>query len=260
MNLLRIPHLSQLSKPGVDECLVGAVPHLRPQLEHPAQQIQPNLVHLREDHAQVLRGVDVPIRLVFRELRNPRPGPLRRGPHQAEDFLQLVFVGGAGKERPSRIHFRHDAAGGPDVDAGIIRPTAEEDVRSSIPERHDLVRKRVDRNPKSAGKAKIGQFQLTFIIDQQVLGFEIAVEDPVLMAKGDSLQELVHEGPDRNVVKLAARPTGVHVFLEIFVHILEHEHQFVLGMYDIMKGDDIFMFELLHQRNFSDGGRRGAFF
>lgn len=172
--------------------------------------------------------------------------------------MQLILVGGAGEQRPPRVHFRHDAAGGPDIDAGVVRSAAEENVRGPVPERHDLVRKRVDGDAKGTGEAKIGQLQLALVVDQQILGFEVAVENSVLVAKGDPLQQLVHEGPDRDVVQLAAGAARVHVFLQIFIHILEHEHEFVLGVDDVMEGDDVLVLELFHQRNLTDGGRRRA--
>lgn len=62
----------------------------------------------------------MPARFVFRERRDAGPGALRGGPHEPEDFLQLVFVRGAREEGAAGVHFGHDAAGGPDVDAGVV--------------------------------------------------------------------------------------------------------------------------------------------
>ena len=54
------------------------------------------------------------------------------------------------------------------------------------------------------------------------------------MAKGNALEELVHEGFNGDVIQLTAGAAGVHVLLEVFVHVLEDEHELVLGMYDIV--------------------------
>lgn len=52
------------------------------------------------------------------------------------------------------------------------------------------------------------------------------------MAEGDPSQELPHEGFDCDGIESAAcaacgRVVAVHVFFEIFVHVLEDEHEFV---------------------------------
>ena len=50
------------------------------------------------------------------------------------------------------------------------------------------------------------------------------------MAKGYALEELIHEGFYCDVIKLATITTGVHVFLEVLVHVFKDEHELVLGV------------------------------
>lgn len=45
---------------------------------------------------------------------------------------------------------------------------------------------------------------------------------------------------------------GVHVSLQIAIHVLEDEHEFVFGMDDIVEGDDALVFEFLHQGDLAD--------
>jgi hypothetical protein len=53
----------------------------------------------------------------------------------------------------------------------------------------------------------------------------------------------------------------MHVALEIsLVHVFEDEHEFVLGVDDIVQGDYILVLQLFHQRDFANGGAGGAFF
>ncbi len=59
---------------------------------------------------------------------------------------------------------------------------------------------------------------------------------------------------------MAAATPGVHVFFEVFVHVLKHEHELVLSVDNVVEGDDVFMFELFHKRDLADGGGGGAFF
>ncbi len=168
-------------------------PHLRSQLQHPTDQIQADLIDLRQEHAQVLRGVDVEVGLVFGKLADAGPGAFRRRAHDAEDLLELVLVRGAGEEGAARVHFGHDAAGGPDVDAGVVGARAEEDVRGAVPEGDDFVGEGVDGDAEGAGEAEVGEFELAFVIDEEVLRLQVSVEDAVVVAEGDALEELVHE-------------------------------------------------------------------
>lgn len=101
---------------------------------------------------------------------------------------------------------------------------------------------------------------MTFVVDEEILGFQIAVQDAVFVAKSDAVQELVHEGFDGEVVELAAGAARVHEFLEVLVHVFEDEHEFVVGVDDVVEGDDVLMLELFHEGDFADGGGGGAFF
>ncbi len=80
------------------------------------------------------------------------------------------------------------------------------------------------------------------------------------MAESDPLQQLVHERLDRRMVELASIAARVHVFLQVLVHVFEDEHQFVFRVNDIVEGDDVFMLEFFHERDFSDRRRWRALF
>ena len=240
--------------------LVGADAHLGPELQHPAQEVQSHLINLRQDHAQVLRGIDVKIRFVFWELGDAGPGALRGRTHQSEDFLELIFIRGAGEEWTACVHFRHDATSGPDINARVVGAAAKQDVRGAVPEGNDFVGEGVDGDAKRTSETKIGEFELAFVIDEEVLGFQVAVQNTIFVAKGNALKELVHEGFDGDVIELTASAPGIHVFLQIFVHVFEDQHEFVLGVDDIMEGDNVFVLQLFHERDLADSRRRCAFF
>lgn len=80
------------------------------------------------------------------------------------------------------------------------------------------------------------------------------------MAEGDSFQQLPHEAFDGDGVQGASIASGVHVLLQIFVHELKDQHELVLGVDDIVEGDNVFVFELLHKRYLSNGGTGSALF
>ena len=130
----------------------------------------------------------MPSLLVLREGGDARPRALGRGAHEAEDLLELVFVCGTWKEWPAAVHFGHDAAGGPDVDAGVVGAGAKEDVRGAVPERHHFVAEGVDRDAESSRQAEIRELELPLVVDEEVLRFEIAMQDTVFVTERYPLQ------------------------------------------------------------------------
>ena len=248
--LLLMPQARQIRKPRMLQTLLGTRAHLRPQLQHPAQQIQAHRIDLRQDQVQILGVVHVETVLIFRVGGDPRPGALRGRAHQPEDLLELVFVRRAGEERAACVHLGHDAAGGPDVDGGVVGAGAEKDVRRAVPEGDDLVGEGVDGDAKGAGEAEVSEFELALGVDEEVLGFEVAVQDAVVVAECDALQELVHKGFAGDVVESAAGAARVHVLFEVFVHVFEDEHELVFSVNHVVQRDDVFVFELFHERDF----------
>lgn len=72
------------------------------------------------------------------------------------------------------------------------------------------------------------------------------MQNPILVTELDSLQDLVHEGFDSDIVQLASTSSGIHVFLQVFIHVFKYQHEFVFGVDDIIEGDNVFMFEFFH--------------
>lgn len=130
---------------------------------------------MRKDHPKILRGIDMEIALVLRELGNARPRSLGRSAHEPEDFLQLILVGSSREKRASSVHFGHDAASRPNIDACVVRPASEQNVRRAIPQCHDLIREGIHGDTESASEAEIGKFELAAGIDEQVLGLQVTV-------------------------------------------------------------------------------------
>lgn len=191
--------------------------------------------------------------LVLGKLRDARPRSLARSAHEPEDFLQFILVGGAREERTSGVHFCHDAARGPDINAGVVGTRAEENVWRTIPQGDDFVGKGVDRNAESASETKVSKLELALVVDEKILRLEIAMEHAILVAECNSLEQLIHERLDGDVVELATIAARVHVLFQVLVHILEHEHQLVFRMDHIVERDDVFMFELLHEGDLTNG-------
>ncbi|KAF2804243.1 uncharacterized protein BDZ99DRAFT_502686 [Mytilinidion resinicola] len=66
-----------------------------------------------------------------------------------------------------------------------------------------------------------------------VLMLQIVVEDTVVVVEGNALQRLEHERLNRGWIKFATITSGVHVLLQILVHVLEDEHHLILGVREI---------------------------
>ena len=110
-----------------------------------------------------------------------------------------------------------------------------------------LVRESVDWYTERPCQTKISQLQLSFPIDQQILGFQITMKDPILVAKCGTLEELVHETPDGDRIEGAPVAMDVHVFLEIALAVFEDQDELGLGMNHVVQTDDVDVLELLHE-------------
>lgn len=241
------------------ERLCCTTAHLWPQLQQLSQQLQSQRIYLRQNSAQLLRGVHRPLTLVLGKVRDARPAALRGRAHETEYLKQLVFVGCSWEERSACEHLGHDAASTPYVDAGVISPTSQKDVRCTVPQRHDLVGERVDGDTKSACETEVSELQLALGVDEEILRLEVAMEDAVVVTEGDAADQLPHEALDRGWVQGAALAAGgilvaVHVLLKVLVHVFKHEHELVLRVDNIVEADNVLVLELLHQRDLADGG------
>lgn len=227
--------------------LCGRNAKLWTKLEHSAQQLKADRINLWKNVAQVLSCVDREVGLVLGKLGDTRPRTLRRSAHETENLLQLVFIGGSREQGTTGIHLSHDATSRPNVDRGVVSARAQQDVRGTVPECDDLVTESVDGNAESACKTKVSELELTLVVDQQVLRLEIAMEDSVIMAEGDTAEQLVHEGLDGDGIEHAALTPGIHVFLQILVHEFKDQHELVLGVNDIVETDYVFVLKFLHK-------------
>ena len=134
-----------------------------------------------------------------------------------------------------------------------------------------------ERNTKRAGEAKISELEVEVLVDEQVLGLEIAVQDAVGVAVPHALAQLHHELLDHGLVHvqrfsvetsalwqcLAAAALAdwqrLHVLLQIAVEKLKHQIQLVaVGVDNVEQAHDVGVVHLLEQRDLADGCRRDA--
>ena len=109
------------------------------------------------------------------------------------DLVELIDFGVAGEERLAVAEFAHDAPDGPGVDLLSV-VGAEQQLGGAVPARGDVVC-HVDLLVlvgKCAGEPEVAELQgVRFGVDEQVFGFDVAVDDAVPVAVLDGLDELV---------------------------------------------------------------------
>lgn len=81
-----------------------------------------------------------------------------------------------------------------------------------------------DWQTESSGEAKVGYFEVSGSIDEQVLGFKISVDDPSCMAVVDSIAELKEKQFDE--IGSHSEFMLAKVFFQIVVEQLEDEIEF----------------------------------
>ena len=75
--------------------------------------------------------------------------------------------------------------------------------------------------------------EFSFVVDEQVLRFEIAVQDPAPVAVGESAQQLEQE--DLDVVHAQNVAAVVYVLPQILLQALEHQSQRLVRVHDVVQ-------------------------
>ena len=183
---------------------------------------------------------------------------------------QLLELGVARKESLTPCHLSKDATDGPDINGGGVMSGSKKNLRSPVPESNDLVRVALERNGEGASESKICDLQNPpVLVDQQILGLEIAVENAVGVAVSDALAELVEETLNqgrREGPRVGALAMRIDELFEIGFEVLEDEVEerlavFVEGGFDAEEADDVERLgEHLEQGDFAERGRGNTFF
>lgn len=206
---------------GVLESLLDRDTRRRIKCQHAVQQVQRIRVGLREQLLEGDLGHEGQIAHVFLGARgtNACQGFLVRCAQVVQDLVQLVDVVATLEEGPAAEELGKDAAHGPDVNCrcGVsgdsawvanygmalrtcfgIALEAQHNLRCTVPSGCNVlghvacVLLRVDR--ETTGQAEVTNLELAVGIDQQVTGFEIAVQDVGRVDVLETTEDLVDEG------------------------------------------------------------------
>ena len=75
-------------------------------------------------------------------------------------------------------------------DIWIYHRSFDADLRCSVPQRDHLVSVHTDRDTKGPGQTKVGDLDAAVLVNQEILGLHVSVENSPLVTEQDVLQQL----------------------------------------------------------------------
>jgi hypothetical protein len=121
------------------------------------------------------------------------------------------------------------------------------------------------RNTERSGKTEIGQFQVAFTVNQQILRLQVTVQNSVAMAVSDSFNKLGHELFDHGITQAQGctglEPIGqglpsptvtdrqsLHVFLKVEIEEFEDKVELVaIGVNNVQQLNNVGVLHLLQE-------------
>ena len=188
------------------------------------------------------------------QFQSIRPVILVRGAQNFENLEDLIDLRIAHEQRPTLYHLRENAASRPEIDSETVGLLPEQNLRAPVPERHDLVSVGLNGKAEGSGKTEVRKFDvLSLGVDEQILGLEVPMEDPVLVQVDERLQNLVQE---QLRLLLGQRLVSLllHVLFQIELEVLEDQVELVLAVDNFLQLDNVGMAQALEETNLSDGG------
>ena len=225
--------------------------------QHLFKQVETFGAQSLNDLAEVLLLVNVEVGLVSLQLCDPGPLVGSWGTSDAKDFVKLIVLVLSREQRPLGHDFCEDAPDRPNVDGSVVVFRAHQDIGSSIPKSDDLVCEVLDGNSERTRQTEIGELENSFLVDEEVLGLEVSMKDFVLVALGDSVEQLVEIGFD---LVFHQQALGlVEKLLEVLVEEFEHKGELLVGVEHINQPDNIWMLQLFQEGDLSDSGGGDTF-
>mmetsp|Transcript_23091 Transcript_23091/g.64755 ORF Transcript_23091/g.64755 Transcript_23091/m.64755 type:complete len:392 (-) Transcript_23091:323-1498(-) len=204
-------------------------------------------------------------RRVVRQPRDSRPIIIGGRSPDPEDLVQLVNFRIAGEQRRRRAvhgqgrgHLGQDAADAPDVDRRRVVFRSQQYLRCSIPQRHHLARVRA-RPAERAREAEVRDLERPTVDrapHQDVLGLEVAMQDAPLVEVRDAREDLRREVGAGLVVQ---RPVVADVLAEVAIQQFHQEVDAVVDEEGLAQRHDVWMREILEQRDLAQRRDRHAF-
>ena len=205
-------------------------------------------------------GVDLVA--VGEEQRGPRLGGGRAA--ELGDQLDLVDLVSAGEDGLARQQLGHDAADGPHIHGTVVVDGAEQKLWGAVPQRDDAVGVRgVELQIFGPGEPKVGELELSFVVDEEVGALDVTVEDLLHVAVVEPLEQLLDVALDMGLFEVFAWRL-VDQPSEVMGHVLkDHEDAAAFSMgvrrrrlqvadHDLFQVDDVGVVELLQNLDLPD--------
>ena len=175
--------LANICKIGMFQSLFGSDPLGRVDLQQFRQQIQSLLVQFGTDFRKGLSRVLLEfVGFPVREFNQSWVVCLVRRAHYFKDFLKLVTFVAPCKQGLQIADLSHDAPNAPHVDHSVVLLVAQEHVRRTVPQSHNLVGLVLHWDPTASGQSEVSQLEYLFLGNQQVLRFQVSVQNFLLVA------------------------------------------------------------------------------
>lgn len=153
------------------------------------------------------------------------PGRLGGRSQGLEDLVDLADFGVAFEHRLAPEHLAVDAADRPNVDARSVLGLSEKDLRTAVPQGDDLVGQLGEGDREAAGESEVGDFEVSVLVDEDVLRLQVAVDDAVRVADEQSGEDLLQE-----VETLGLRQPAHHQQLpQVVLQVLE-DHVYLAAL------------------------------
>lgn len=182
-------------------------------------------------------------------LKSLRPCGIRRTQNR-HDFADLIHFRVPKEERLVHVHFSDDASNGEDVYSCRVDGKFEEKFRCSVPSGGDVLS--VGRFASDfAGNAEIDDFDGEIIINEYVFGFEVAVEEALLVDVEHSFRQLPCDDSYLLLLEFGALLLAIgHEFVEILFDVLKYEVSLVDDPDHLFEFDYVWVVHLAQRLDF----------
>ena len=191
-----------------------------------------------------------PNREVFIEVREgfiPGERGVSRGAKDLEDAEELVHFGVPCEERLLEEKFGEDATDAPHVQAAGVLVKSEHQFGGAVPESQNLLCVGSDGNGVDAAQPEVSDFcDEGLVADEDVLGFEVSVQNFLGVQVVCRLENLVHDSLYRlHVVNFGVVPEGVNVLPQIEGAVLQAKFYLLVTQCDVLNPHYIRVIDLL---------------
>lgn len=188
---------------------------------------------------------------VIRQRSHSRPNVFSWRSENAEHAEELIDFWISLEQWFARCHFGKDATNWPNINWTWVTLRTKQDFGCSVPQCDDLVSIIANRNAEWASQAEISNLDNAFLVDEQVLRLQIAMQDTTAMTEEHCGGDLIQIAANKLRIHHFLRGQWVHVLLQIHWQELEDEIKTIILHQHIFQCNNVWMLQFLQQRDFT---------